>query len=441
MVRSADSPVSASAPTANDAPAAANGLTVGSSAATTPVVGIVGAGTMGAGIAQLALEGGSRVLLHDVDPTAVERATARIMAALLQRASKRAATEPTEPNAAREWAATTIARLESAPDLDALARTSDIVIEAALEDLGVKQAIFARLDAVALPGTILATNTSAISVGQIALATRRPERVLGLHFFNPAPIMRLVEVVAGPNTAPGPIGLAMDIVRSWDRTPVRCADTPGFIVNRVNRPFTLEALRILAAGSSTIEGIDAALRAAGFPMGPFQLMDLVGIDVNLAAARGIYEGFGRAPRFRPSPIQEQLVAAGRLGRKSGQGFYRYDHDGGVLGPAVDVLGAAPVPRDVTDVAPPAPMIPGEIADWVVLAIVNEACRALGEHVALQDDIDLALRLGAGHPHGPFEQVDRFGGPAGVVARLEALVSAGHVRFEPAALLRERAVAH
>ena len=436
-MRSADSSVSASASTANDAPAAADGLTVGNSANAAPVVGIVGAGTMGAGIAQLALEGGSRVLLHDVDPTAVERATARIMAGLLHRASKRAATEP---NAAREWAATTIARLESMPDLDALARASDIVIEAALEELGAKQAIFARLDAAALPGTILATNTSAISVGQIALATRRPERVLGLHFFNPAPIMRLVEVVAGPNTAPGPIGLAVDIVRSWGRTAVRCADTPGFIVNRVNRPFTLEALRILVAGGGTIEGIDAALRADGFPMGPFQLMDLVGIDVNLAAARGIYEGFGRAPRFRPSPIQEQLVAAGRLGRKSGQGFYRYDHDGGALGPAVDVLEPAPVPQGAADVALPAPMTPGEIVDRVVLAIIIEACRALEEHVALQADIDLALCLGAGHPRGPFEQFDRFGGPAGVVVRLDRLVSQGHARFEPVVLLRERAAA-
>ena len=481
-MRSADPPdlsASANSSIAANAPAAADAPTAGSSAARAWVVGIVGAGTMGAGIAQLALEGGSRVLLYDVDPAAVGRATARIMAGLLHRASKRTSTEPTEQteptptrraaaeptksrqsNAAREWVATTIARLESAPDLDVLARASDIVIEAALEEFGAKQAIFARLDAMAPPGAILATNTSALSVGQIAFATNRPERVLGLHFFNPAPIMRLVEVVAAPDTAPGHIDLAMDLVRSWGRTPVRCADTPGFIVNRVNRPFTLEALRILAAGGGTIEGIDAALRADGFPMGPFELMDLVGIDVNLAAARGIYEKFGRTARFRPSPIQERLVTAGQLGRKSGQGFYRYDLDGRALGPAAEVLGAAPVPAlttessavepqhaahamdvaDVAPLAPLAPMTPGEIVDWVVLAIVNEAYRALGEHVALQDDIDLALRLGAGHPRGPFEQVDRFGGLAGVVARLEALVPAGDARFEPAALLRERAIA-
>ena len=389
---------------------------------------------MGAGIAQLALEAGSRVLLHDVDPAAIDRAAARIEAGLGQRVSKRIDGEPPEPEARRSWVATAIARLSAASDLDALARGSDIVIEAALEELGAKQAIFGRLDAAAAAGTILATNTSALSVGQIALATSRPGRVLGLHFFNPAPVMRLVEVVAAPRTAPGHIDLAMNLVRSWGRTPVRCADTPGFIVNRVNRPFTLEALRIMAAGGGTIEGIDAALRADGFPMGPFQLMDLVGIDVNLAAARGIYEGFGRSARFQPSPIQERLVAADHLGRKSGQGFYRYDPDGRAFGTAMALSGSAP---GVADAPLLVPLTPAEIVDRVVLAIVNEACRALGEHVALQDDIDLALRLGAGHPRGPFEQIDRFGGPAGVVSRLERLVALGHTRFEPAALLRER----
>lgn len=392
------------------------------------VVGVVGAGTMGAGIAQLALAAGHRVLLHDVDPAAIERARGRIAVGLARRGRGRGLTDDVAGVEGR----LALARLEAAPDLEALGRGAEIVIEAAIEDLPLKQAIFARLDAAAPPSTILATNTSALPVGALAAAARRhPERVLGLHFFNPAPVMPLVEVVATRETDPPVVAAAVDLMVAWGRTPVRSADAPGFIVNRVNRPFTLEALRILEAGGGTVEGIDAALRADGFPMGPFELIDLIGVDVNLAAAQGIFEAFGHEPRFRPSPIQERLVAAGRLGRKTGEGFYRYGTDGRSLGPA-EAFAAELAPG----VRLPAP---DAVVERIVLGIVNEAYLALGEGVAsTAADIDLALRLGAAHPRGPFEQVERFGGPAGVVARLERLRAFEGERFVPAPLLRELA---
>ena len=224
----------------------------------------------------------------------------------------------------------------------------------------------------------------------IASATRHPERVIGLHFFNPVPLMALVEVVPGAGTAPEVVDRAMALVASWDKTPVRSADSPGFIVNRVNRPYTIEALRLIETGEASVEAVDDGMRAAGFPMGPFELMDLAGIDVNLAAARGVWEGLGRPDRLRPSPIQERLVEEGRLGRKSAAGFYRYEAGRRAgIDPAFATAG---------------PAYPGEIRDQLLAAIDAEAVRARDEGVATEADIDLALRLGAAHPIGPFERM-------------------------------------
>jgi len=361
-------------------------------------VGIVGAGTMGAGIAQVALEGDWTVSLTDPTPGAADAARARIADGLRRRAGK---AEP-DPGARDRWVADRLGRLRLVGSAAETAGEAQLVIEAALEDLELKRGIFRDLDAAADAGTILASNTSALSIARIAEGTRRPERVVGLHFFNPAPVLPLVEVVAGPQTSEEVAARAAGFVEGWGKSPIRCADSPGFIVNLVNRPFTLEPLRLVHAGVATIESVDAALTDAGFPMGPFRLMDLIGIDVNLAAARGLWEGFGRAPRFRPSPIQEELVAAGRLGRKTGEGFYRYDTGGGVSGTAARFAGPLRV-RPGT-----APIEPESIAERVILAIVNEAYRALGDRVASAGDIDLAMKLGASHPFGPFEWAARTG---------------------------------
>src|SRR4051794_3842331 len=285
------------------------------------IVGVIGAGTMGAGIAQLALEAGHPVWLHDVDEAAIEHGRAHIRTGL----ERRAARLDLDAESANGWVDGRLAGLHDAPTLaDVAAAGPTIVIEAAVEDLGAKRTIFHALDAATPADAILATNTSALSVAAIAAAAAtHPERVVGLHFFNPAPVMALVEVVSPPLADPAVVARAVAIVTAWGKTPVVCADRPGFIVNRVNRPFTIEALRILESGAATVSEIDDAVRAGGFPMGPFELMDLTGIDVTLAAATGIWEGLGRPDRLRPSPIQALMVEAGTLGRKTGQGFYQY----------------------------------------------------------------------------------------------------------------------
>ena len=242
---------------------------------------------------------------------------------------RRAAKLELDADSIDEWVDGRLANLRTAVTLDAVASAADIAIEAALEDLSLKRTIFGALDREAPPDALLATNTSALSVAEIAVATGRPEHVLGLHFFNPAPLMPLVEVVRGPQTDGDSVKRAVALMERWGKTPVVAEDAPGFIVNRVNRPFTLEALAMLEAGEATIPEIDAAVRSAGYPMGPFELMDLTGIDVTLAATRGIHAGFVArgdplADRFRPSATQERLVEAGRFGRKAGAGFYAYD---------------------------------------------------------------------------------------------------------------------
>jgi 3-hydroxybutyryl-CoA dehydrogenase len=366
-------------------------------------IGVVGAGTMGAGIAQLALEAGHEVVLHDVDEAAIERGRAKIRDGL----ERRAARLDLDADTIDQWVEGRYDRLRDGHSLDAVAAEADVVIEAALEDLELKRTLFRTLDAASSADTILATNTSALSIAAIAEAASQPARVVGLHFFNPAPVMRLVEVVSGPATSPAVAARASVLVASWGREPVAVVDSPGFIVNRVNRPFTLEALAALEQGQAGVEGIDEAVRAAGYPMGPFELMDLVGIDVNLAAARGVWEGFDRADRFAPSPIQERLVDEERLGRKSGRGFYRYQD--GVRGEVAFESASAgrEGPAD-------------EVARRIEVAILAEAWRALGDGIATEHDIDQAMRLGAGHRVGPFERTEELGGPAALVATLDAI---------------------
>jgi 3-hydroxybutyryl-CoA dehydrogenase len=355
-----------------------------------PIIGVVGAGAMGAGIAQVALEAGSEVVLHDVDPAAIDRARAGIQRGL----ERRAAHLDLDPDTIDAWAAGRLERLREARTLDAVAAEAELVVEAALEDLGLKQEIFRALDAGARSDTILATNTSALSIDAIAASTTQPARVLGLHFFNPVPRMALVEVVPGELTAREVIARAEEIVTSWGKTPVRCADSPGFIVNRVNRPFTIEALRILESGAASVEAIDEAMREAGFPLGPFELMDLTGIDVTLAAARGVWEGLGRPEHLRPSEIQEGLAASEHLGRKTGVGFYVY----------TDGRRESVAPEFRVIESPDAELPAAEIVSRILRAIDAEAQRTLADGVATGSDIDLALRLGAAHPTGPFERM-------------------------------------
>lgn len=375
------------------------------------IVGVVGAGTMGAGIAQVCLQAGHDVLLHDVDHAAIERGRDRIGDGL-----KRLVDKGKLPADGRDRM---LAALRDAHTLEHLAEESDIVIEAALEDLGLKETIFRALGSSARPATLLATNTSALSVTEIAESSGVPAQVVGLHFFNPAPLMPLVEVVAGERSDRAAIQRAVDFATGLGKQPVVCRDSPGFIVNRVNRPFTLEALRMVEAGEAGVEQIDRALKSAGYPMGPFEFMDLVGIDVNLAAATAVWQGFDEAVRFEPSPIQCTLADSGRLGRKTGEGFYRYE-DGRPTGLAWESVAAG----ELTD---------EEIVRRIELSIINEAYLAAGEGVAAPPDIDKAMKLGSSHPYGPFERAGALGLRA-VVEGLRELEARYGERFRVARTL-------
>jgi 3-hydroxybutyryl-CoA dehydrogenase len=277
------------------------------------VVGVIGAGTMGAGIAQLALGTGAETFMVDPLLGAVERGEATIREGLERWAAK-----------GREVDAM---RLHTARDLGAL-RDCDIVIEAAPERLELKHELFSTLSReVVSADCVLASNTSSIPITAIARAAERPERVVGMHFFNPAPVMKLVEVIAGLESSAAALARTRELGEAMGKRVIECKDGPGFLVNRCNRPFGLEALRLLQEQIADIETIDRIVRAAGFRMGPFELQDLVGIDTGFEVSKSFAElGFGE-PRWRPSPLSAQMVAAGRFGRKTGRGWYEYSDDG------------------------------------------------------------------------------------------------------------------
>jgi len=356
-------------------------------------VGVVGAGTMGAGIAQLGCLGGFEVVLHDPDPAALASGADRLRAALAKGANKGLWTSDAAAGAAEA--------LETA-EFEGLAGC-DLVIEAAPEDLALKRRLFSDLAHTCGPDAILATNTSSIPVSEIAAEVERPERVLGMHFFNPPPLMKLVEIVAGERTSEGALEETTDVARSMGREPVRAADSPGFIVNRCNRPYVLEALRMLGEGVAGHAETDRAMRVeGGYRMGPFELMDLIGIDVNLGVAKSFY-GQREIARWEPHPIQERMVADGRLGRKAGRGFYDYKNGR----KAVDAEEAADEP------------LARAVFERIVSCLANEASFAVEEGVAEPDDIDTAMRLGLNHPRGPFEWRSELGAGR-MVATLDTL---------------------
>jgi 3-hydroxybutyryl-CoA dehydrogenase len=297
-------------------------------------VAVVGAGTMGAGIAQVAAVAGHPVIVYD----AVEGAAARAVAAVRDRVARLVEKGRLE--------GPVDLRLEVAGELGDLA-PARCVVEAVAEDLGVKQALFAELEKVVAPDCVLATNTSSLSPTAIAAGLSHPGRVVGMHFFNPAPVMRLVEVVSGLATEPAAAAAVTELAQSWGKQVVQAAATPGFIVNRVARPFYAEGLRLAEEQAASPATIDAVLtQAGGFRMGPFALMDLVGQDVNEAVTRSVWTAFGYDPRFAPSPLQRALVEAGWLGRKTGRGWYQYGDD---APPAVaDAAPARPAPAYVIE---------------------------------------------------------------------------------------------
>ena len=372
-------------------------------------IGVAGAGTMGAGIAQLACLGGYRTILHDPQPEALEKGVAKLRADLARGAEK-----GRWSSAEAEAAA---ARIGTAGALEGLGEC-DLVVEAAPESLELKRSLFAGLEGACNQSAVLATNTSSLPVAEVAAVTSHPERICGMHFFNPPALMKLVEVVAAERTSEAAIATTIEVAERMGRTAVRCTDSPGFIVNRCNRPYALESLRMLELEVASAAEIDAVMReCGGYRMGPFELIDLIGVDVNLEVARSFYRQ-RKISRWQPSPISERLVAEGKLGRKSGVGFYVY-REGSERGP----------------VALPAPELSEAILNRIVAALVNEACFAVGEGVCSADDVDTAMQLGLNHPRGPFEW-GRELGPEAVLAILDRLAAdTGDERYGAAPLLR------
>lgn len=369
------------------------------------VIAVIGLGTMGLGIAQTYAAAGFQVLGTDSAAAARDSAPDRLKAALAPRVDNG------KLSAADRDAL--LARFRVVDDVAALAPAA-LVIEAALEQMQVKHDIFARAEQVVAADAVLATNTSSLSVAEIARPLARPERLLGLHFFNPAPVMKLVELVAHAGTAPQSLVLARQVTEAAGKTVVDCPDRPGFIVNRCARPYYGEALAMLHEGRNPAE-IDAAMQAAGYRLGPFALIDLVGADINLAATESLSAAMAGHPRYHVFQALRQQVADGHLGRKTGRGFLFPDSPG------------------------PAPADADQIALRIEAALVNEAAWLLAEGGTTPDGIDTALRLGLNFPRGPFQILNERG-KCTIQAVLAALAAKAPAelagRYDPAPLLAE-----
>lgn len=401
-----------------------------------PTVGVIGAGTMGAGIAQVAAASEWSVLLMDADETAAQRAIESIG----QRFDRKVA----KGKLSGQQRQAVMDRLHVASNASSMADCS-LIIEAVIEDLDVKVAVLQALKSHVRDDCILASNTSSLSIGEMGRRLGIPERVVGMHFFNPVPVLPLVEVVSGPKTSSDTADKVDEIGRAWGKTVVRCKDTPGFIVNRVARGYYLESLRLLGEGVAGIDEIDATMKRMGsFRMGPFELMDLVGIDVNYTVSCSVYQQMGEPARLKPHPIQADLFERKQFGRKSGRGFYVYDETGSL--PAVtperaDVNIAPELWEIVRVFAARAAQDAGSQTEQyifarVLVAIINEACLALDDGVATSSDIDLAMKTGTNYPKGPLEWADAIGFRLcrTVLDLLNA--ESGDGRFAPAAMLNE-----
>ena len=371
-------------------------------------VGIVGAGTMGSGIAQIAAQAGCQVVLVDTSEDALARSENNLNKVFSRLVEKGRLTE-VESDQIK-------GRIHRTTSMDALA-TAELVIEAIVEDLGVKTELFQRLEHIVGKDTVLATNTSSLSVTALAKGCQRPEQVIGLHFFNPAPLMALVEVIPALQTQSGLAEQAMAAMAAWGKSPALATDTPGFIVNRVARPFYSEALRILEEGIASVEDIDASMRAKGFRMGPFELMDLIGHDVNYKVTSTVHEAFFGDARYRPSHTQRQLVAAHWLGRKTGRGFYTYGES--------------------KEAAPAGVAVEG-VSERILAMLMNEAADAVFWQVGSAEAIDLAMQKGVNYPKGLLAWADEWGVQE-VINVLESLRQRyGEERYRVSPLLRDMA---
>jgi 3-hydroxybutyryl-CoA dehydrogenase len=335
-------------------------------------IGVIGSGAMGGGIAQVAAQAGYEVVVYDQQKAALERAENGLKATLSKLVEK--------GKISAEDSAGIHGRIAFCESIEALA-SSDLVIEAIVENIEIKKTVFRALESVVSERCILATNTSSLSVTAIAASCNKPERFIGIHFFNPAPLMPLVEIIPALQTDEALAETCINLMRSWGKVPVVCKDTPGFIVNRVARPYYSEALRIHDEGIADMATIDQAMRDQGFRMGPFELMDMIGHDVNYTVTESVFTAMYFDPRFRPSITQKKLVEAGWLGKKSGRGFYNYAEGS-----------TPPAPSDDAT-------LKKSISDRILAMLINEACDSAYLGVATAEDIELAMTKGVNYPKG------------------------------------------
>jgi 3-hydroxybutyryl-CoA dehydrogenase len=379
-------------------------------------VGVLGAGAMGTGIAQVAATAGHRVILVDSYAPSLAKARLGIEKGLARDVEK----GRLDADKAKEIRQR-ISFVASAGDDLGDFRDCGLVIEAIVEELEAKQRAYRAMEAAVSDSCVLATNTSSLSVGALGAACKRPERVIGLHFFNPATVLPLVEVIGALTSDHDIVDDARRLVDRWGKVSVRAADTPGFIVNRVARPFYGEALRMYDEGIADFPTIDWAMKElGGFKMGPFELMDLIGNDVNYAVTRSVFEAMYYDPRYKPSLTQRRMVEANRLGRKTGVGYYDY--------------------RD--SVEKPAPktdrILGGMILDRILAMLINEAADAVLMRIASPRDIDLAMTKGVNYPKGLLAWADEIG-IATVYERLGTLQEDyGEDRYRPSPLLKRMA---
>ncbi len=371
------------------------------------IVGVIGSGAMGAGIAQLAAMAGHQVVLYDNNTAALDNAKTKLSTTLQKLQEKDKLKNADE----------ILARFTFANELNTFAHCG-LIIEAIIEKLEVKKAVFADVEKIVNDTCLLASNTSSLSITSIAAACNKPGRVLGLHFFNPTPLMALVEIIPAVQTDATLIPAAKQLMQNWGKTPVLAKDTPGFIVNRIARPFYGEAIRIYEEGIADMATIDWSMtEMGGFRMGPFALMDFIGHDVNYIVTETVFQSFFYDPRYKPSFSQKRLLEAGWLGKKSGRGFYNYAE--GITMPEPN--------KDET--------LGINIFERILAMLINEAVEALHLNIASHEDLETAMTKGVNYPKGLLKWCDEWGADK-CLEKLDGLYHAYHEdRYRASILLR------
>jgi 3-hydroxybutyryl-CoA dehydrogenase len=373
------------------------------------IVGVLGAGTMGSGIVQVAAQNGHKVVLVDLNEQILKRSNDGLLKIMNRLVEKERITQ--------DQADSTIANVSYSQDIHDF-KECGIIIEAIVENIDIKSKVFTQLEQIAPKGCILASNTSSLSIASIGAALEDSSKIIGIHFFNPAPLMPLVEIIPAVQTSEETLNTSRSLIDGWGKVTVLCKDTPGFIVNRVARPFYGEALRIYEEGIADFATIDWAMTTiGGFRMGPFTLMDYIGNDVNYTVTETVFTAFYFDPRYKPSFTQKRHSEAGYLGRKSGRGYFDY-RDGAVN------------PKPVEDA-----VVGQQIFDRILVMLINEAVDAVFLNIGSKDDIDLAMTKGVNYPKGLLKWADEIG-LENVLSKLEAMFAEyGEDRYRPSPLMR------